>query len=113
MEFISHSNLHKHTRLLETKSELRSYSCDLCEMILCFEIAVRKHKKQMHSDDKDSIHCDECTKIFYSKQNLNRHKKACHLFEKFHCKECDKVFSYRQTLNEHNRAKHNNNVPND
>lgn len=46
--------------------------------------------------------CDQCSKTFICKQNLDVHKRAVHNQEKpFSCQKCDNKFSYANSLKLH------------
>ena len=59
-----------------------------------------EHKQRQHGDGK-KLSCDQCTKQFHAKQQLERHKRI-HTGEKPHsCNFCQKKFSRSHHLKKH------------
>lgn len=56
----------------------------------------------MSSKSNKKFECNECTKTFSKKNNLNDHILAKHSnVEKYVCSICKKSFSYKQSFNRH------------
>lgn len=56
----------------------------------------------MSSENIKKFECNECTKVFLKKSNLNAHMLAKHSnVEKYLCSVCKKSFSYKQSFNRH------------
>lgn len=51
--------------------------------------------------------CDICSKIYLSKNSLNRHRRTAHEMMRFKCPMCSSKFTQKTSLNEHIENLHN------
>ena len=48
--------------------------------------------------------CEQCSKTFSMKYNLNRHVKEHNQEKKYQCKSCGKLFSRKEHLDRHSKS---------
>ncbi|CAH1772347.1 unnamed protein product, partial [Owenia fusiformis] len=83
----------------------KNIQCDLCHKKFICQKYLAKHKKNMHTENKDKImfKCDKCNHMTKSKQNLQRHLEKHnpdHVMP-FTCPECPRQFSNKSNMANH------------
>jgi hypothetical protein len=82
---------------METTQELinKKYVCSICQKTLSSKRSLTLHE---YNICKFENKCNKCSKIFTSKNFLNRHQTLC--IGNFTCK-CGKILSRKQTFENH------------
>ena len=112
--------LRKHKR---TYRDTTPFTCDECRVEVLGKKALINHKR-MHqkplkknnptkevpkatkAKTEQTFLCEECSKSFTRKQNLERHKMTHIEKETFKCNVCEKEFSRNDNLELHVKAAH-------
>ena len=95
----------KYEKCLKNKAN-PSFICRLCDQECDSVKDLQEHKIEQHSTDGE-FKCDECEKLFNSKNQLEKHEK---IHEKFECEYCDKIFNYEGVLERHIEAVHTDSI---
>lgn len=91
-DFTDLNNLKKH---VNTHTRDLIYPCDICGKTFDRTDTLGKHRKIMHSDERNHI-CSVCGKGYALKQSLTQHMKSAHSNVKTkECQECGMLFKFR------------------
>ncbi|XP_065087648.1 gastrula zinc finger protein XlCGF8.2DB-like [Ochlerotatus camptorhynchus] len=97
-DFTDLNNLRKH---VNTHTRELIYPCDICGKIFDRTDTLGKHRKIMHSDERNQI-CSICGKGYALKQSLTQHLKSAHSNVKTkECQECGMMFKFSNELKMH------------
>lgn len=91
-------NLNQHE---ETHNRLQSYTCDICNKTYRTKNYIQTHMLS-HTNEKNFI-CELCGRAFYSVSKLNTHNQI-HQNLKLQCDQCSKVFFTRYNLSKHKKT---------
>ena len=85
------------------------HQCNECGKIFSQKKHMNRHKRRVHSTEKDQFFCHICTKTFGRKEHMTRHIEDVH--EKkpgiiLHCDKCEKTFKSKQQLKMHIKINH-------
>ena len=83
-------------------------TCGECEKEFKGERGLKYHMKQIHSEGKDKVECNQCKEVL-SKSYIKNHKKLIHGEAKvrFACSDCEKIYNSWQYIEKHIMEKHN------
>ena len=86
--FSSKRSLGKHIRVFHLG--IKKFLCQICEISFLWNYELKSHVQKKHPKDGEVLeifYCDQCTKQYTEKNNLNQHiKNKHHENEKnFHC----------------------------
>lgn len=77
--------------------------CDICHSRFKSEVYLKIHQVR-HSQVRNH-ECGECNKAFYTKTELNFHKRNIHSDDKpFKCNQCEKEYVKKSQLETHMRS---------
>ena len=90
------ANYLKRQRIANSRSYTTTVRCDICEVRLSTNYALRKHIVATHQRQKAHL-CVKCGKRFAHKQALRLHHIRIHTieFRVYHCEQCS--FSTKYT----------------
>nr|XP_019535091.2 PR domain zinc finger protein 5-like [Aedes albopictus] len=92
------NNLKKH---INTHTKSAIYRCEECDKSFDRTDCLRKHRKIMHSDERDHV-CTVCGKGYALKQSLTQHLKSAHSNTKTkECMVCGMLFKFNNELKMH------------
>ena len=91
--------------------------CYVCSTMFFYEDMLRDHKHGVSKifrhnfeneklEVKPDLKCYQCSSIFESKGDLNRHIESVHFKESYECQDCDKSFSRKDNYEAHRKTKH-------
>lgn len=93
----------KYKKLVKPKSSEEEYACSECDYRGNQERALilhmKKHQRELEKP-KGKVMCEECGKIFHSKEACNRHKLT-HGSRNFLCSHCGRDFHDKYTMRKH------------
>ena len=87
--------------------ELRK--CTFCDFTASTVREMRKHKKDMHREMLQVIHCDQCSFVSHWKDSMTLHRKHHDMpaeWSNVKCKHCDYVCSRSDYLLRHTKSIH-------
>ena len=80
--------------------------CPLCVKTFATNQHMLRHK-DIHSGVSSNFKCDICDKCFVQECTLSRHKRTCHIEEKFRCYKCPATYARKDSLEKHlKKGKH-------
>jgi len=98
-------------RLREHKSVVHSNKqllCDICCKVFKCPSYLASHIRRFHNSVDEENDCDQCGKVFKSKNKLYLHNMAVHTIENIPCSVCGKVSRNSYLLKKH--IKHNHSM---
>ena len=97
--FKTKAKLVRHKTDSLAQNDRKNNHCELCDIILCTHLDLRKHRTSTHQEKK----CEYCEKIFTKNGNFKRHilNRSDML-----CSKCGKVICNRVDLNMHIKNTH-------
>ena len=89
-----------------SKTDKKSYLCNLCLKSYSSEKAVRYHKRSFHEGLRNFA-CTKCDKTYSDHTPLRKHIQSVHTEKgSFECKQCKKMFDNAVKLDAHNYRCH-------
>lgn len=88
----------KHCFHYEQKSEEEKLKCNLCDLVFATVAIQVRHYKSVHT--KEIYHCIQCEAVFNRKDKLKEHVDDTHE-SIIKCEDCSKVFTSLKNLQRH------------
>jgi len=81
-------------------------TCSDCGKLFTSKRSLFGHKKEKHSGHTEVFTCPDCNKQFSRKSNLKAHRESLHFGKKFPCRVCGRIFTNRSSMNQHVKKSH-------
>jgi len=81
-------------------------TCSDCGKLFTSKRSLFGHKKEKHSGHTEVFICPDCNKQFSRKSNLKAHRESLHFGKKFPCRLCERIFTNRSSMNQHVKKTH-------
>ena len=102
-------------KMFASKSQLRThvtnvhrikFKCDKCDFKTSHRESYEDHLIIKHSDQKPSIKCPSCDKLFLTRRKMLNHVTIQHGEKRFECDMCGNKYTTRGLLNGHKKEVH-------
>ena len=84
------------------------HKCEICNKTLKAQTNLRSHMLRVHGKSNLKFSCEECDKVFFSKQSLEIHANGVHSTESYKCTKCPQSYKWKQDLKLHVKKIHEN-----
>jgi uncharacterized Zn-finger protein len=93
--------------LVANRSLQERYDCSVCGLSLTTAGSLKRHKIDIHGEDRRQYTCEVCGMSVSSASSLSRHKVLVHNPQRKHvCGVCGRAFALKQTLEQHMSGVH-------
>lgn len=100
--FIGEKLYHKHFKNGDcVLKQMQRYQCTICARIFTRNSNLRRHYKQMHSNDNEYFQCDICNQKFANKQSIIKHLRQGDHRTSWKCEFCLGNFKHRSAFMVH------------
>ncbi|XP_026743941.1 zinc finger protein 12-like isoform X2 [Trichoplusia ni] len=95
-----------HKNTHNNNRNVQTYPCDECDKIFKSKNSRNFHVARIHKNEP-AYPCNKCEEVFISYHKRYRHKMTVHGEKRcYPCEGCDKIFNSRKAVREHNQKTH-------